>query len=184
MMKLYRLPALMMIVLLCLAFGVVLAQEATEEPTAAATLPPAMDNALVPCNADAPAPCDLIATQAEDIVGVWKQFLGGPPFNAPGEMAYIRYNSDGTYHIADTIENTAQPFQMYPTGTFQFDGDLFIIDPVVGSPPPCDGVGIFQLRVLKYGDQPVALRYVPISDTCPGRSIDLSQALIWVAPGE
>lgn len=147
---------------------------------AAATLPPSMNVALVPCGTGVTGPCDLIATKAEDIVGVWKQYLGGPQFNAPKSMAYIRYNSDRTYVIADSIENTAKPFKNYPTGTYQFDGARFIVDPVVGS--PCPGPGIFQLRVLKYGDNPVALRYVTISDPCTGRSQDLSQALIWVAP--
>ena len=39
---------------------------------------------------------------------------------------------DGTYVIANTVENTAQPYETYPSGTYQFDGDHFIIDPVVG----------------------------------------------------
>src|SRR4030095_14581078 len=107
-----------------------------------------MDYALVPCGDGVTGPCDLIATKAEDIVGVWKQYLGGPRFNAPDGMAYIRYNTDGTYVIADSIENTAKPYGDYPSGTYQFDGAKFIIDPVVGS--PCAGPGNFQLRVLKY----------------------------------
>lgn len=180
-MKLFRLRTILMIVVLVFTSGLVLAQDATLEPTAAATLPPAMETALVPCAANVTGPCDLIATSAEDIVGVWKQYLLDPFFDAPGGMAYIRYNADGTYNLADTVENTTQPFQNYPSGTFSFDGDQFIIDPVVGVPAPCDGPGIFQLRVLKYGDQPIALRYIPISDMCPPRLEDLSQALIWVS---
>jgi hypothetical protein len=141
-----------------------------------------MENALVPCEAGVEKPCDLIATKAEDIAGVWKQYLGGPRFNAPEGMAYIRYNADGTYVIADSEENTAKPYESYPSGAYHFDGAQFIIDPVKGS--PCAGPGIFQLRVLKYGDDPVALRYVLISDPCTGRLQDLSQALVWVAPSQ
>ena len=180
-MKTFRLHTIILIVSICLTAGLVLAQDATPEATAA-TLPPNMETALVPCTAESTGPCDLIATKAEDIVGVWKQYLGGPRFNAPGGMAYIRYNADGTYVIADSVENTAQPYGVYPSGTFSFDGGAFIIGPAADAPPPCDIAPRYQLRVLKYGDEPVALRYVRISDDCPGRLQDLSQALIWVAP--
>jgi hypothetical protein len=202
-MKKYGLHVLTMAIVLCLVSGLVFAQEAplpppaaatfdynrdrlqyegqavTPEPTAAPALPQAMESALVPCADSATGPCDLIATKPEDIVGVWKQYLGGPRFNAPNGMAYIRFNVDGTYVIADSVENTAQPYDSYPSGTYQFDDAQLIVDPVVGS--PCAGPGIFQLRVLKYGADPVALRYVTISDPCTGRAQDLSQALVWVS---
>src|SRR6266536_1295433 len=108
-MKRLRLFGVTIMVLLCFTSVLVFAQDATSEPTAEATLPPSMENALVPCEAGVDKPCDLIATKAEDIVGVWKQYLGGPRFNAPEGMAYIRYNADGTYNIGDSIENTAKP---------------------------------------------------------------------------
>jgi len=163
------------------------AQQATQAATmsvvpASASLPPNMANSLVPCTTGATSPCDLIATKAEDIVGVWKQYLNNPVLNALGGVAYIRYNADGTYNIADSVENTVKPFKNYPAGTFKFDGAQFIIAAIPGAPAPCDGPGVFQLRVLKYGDKPVALRYVVISDTCFPRLQDLSQALVWVAP--
>ena len=66
-MKIFRLDTLLMIVLLCLATGLVFAQEATPEPTSEATLPLNMETALVPCTAESTGPCDLIATSAEDI---------------------------------------------------------------------------------------------------------------------
>jgi hypothetical protein len=180
-MKKYRLQAVILMVLLCLSAGLVLAQDATQEPLAAAPLPPNMENSLVPCEAGVAKPCDMIATKPEDIVGVWKQYLGDPSFNASDGMAYIRYNADGTFTLADTVEHTAAPYESYPRGTFHFDGAQFVIDPVEGIPAPCDGAGNFQLRVVKYGDEPVSLRYVPISDACTPRLQDLSQALIWVA---
>ena len=145
-------------------------------------LPPSMANPLVPCATGVTGPCDLIATKAEDIVGVWKQYLGGPRFNAPGGMAYIRYNVDGTYNIGDSIENTAKPSKGYPTGTYKFDDSQLIIGPSLGAPAPCNVPPRYQTRVLKYGDKPVALRYVPISEACASRLQDLSQALVWVAP--
>jgi len=174
-----RLFGVTILVLLCLTSVLVFAQDATPQPTAV-VLPASMESALVPCGDGVTGPCDMIATKPEDIAGVWKQYLGNPRFNAPGGMGYIRYNPDGTFVWGDSFENTAHPHQGYPAGTFSFDGAEFIIGPAVGTPPPCDAPPHYQLRVLKYGDQPVALRYVPIIDDCPSRSQDLIQAGIWV----
>lgn len=183
-MKMHRLQTVMMIVLLCFTTGLVFAQDATVEPTAAGALPPEMETALVPCGDGVTGPCDLIATSAEDIVGVWKQYLIGPVFNAPEGMAYIRFNADGTMNLANSIENTASPDTSYASGTFSFDGQLVTYGAVVGAPAPCDTPPQYQLRVLKYGDQPVALRYVAVSDPCVDRLRDVSQALVWVAPSQ
>lgn len=204
-MKLFRLRTILMMVLLCLVAGLSLAQDTIVEPnplapfdynrdrvqysgleitlaqTSEVTLPIAMETALVPCGDDVTGPCDMIATTPEDIVGVWKQYLGNPRINAPGGVAYIRYNADRTFVWADSIENTAQPTEGYPAGTFSFDGAEFIIGPAAGTPPPCDIPPHYQLRVLKYDGQPVALSYVPIHDDCLPRSQDLIQAGIWVA---
>ena len=163
------------------------ALQATQAATMSAAptfpaLPPSMANPLVPCTAEVTGPCDLIVTKAEDIAGVWKQYLGAVPVNAPGGMAYIRYNVDGTFVFGDSVANTLTPNKPYPSATFKFDGAQFIIVPAPGSPPPCGIPPHYQLRVLKYGDKPVALRYVPISEGCPGRLQDLSQVGIWVAP--
>ena len=181
-MKIYRLNTIIMIVLLCFASGLVFAQDATPEPAASTPLPPEMATELVPCATGVTGPCDLIATKPEDIAGVWKQYLIGPVFNAPGGMAYIRFNTDGTLNLADSVEHSAKPETSYASGTFSFEGQVVTYGAIVGAPPPCNTPPQYQLRVLKYGDQPVALRYVAISDPCTDRLRDVSQALIWVAP--
>src|SRR5262249_23714305 len=137
------------------------ATSAAPEPIA---LPPEMEKELVPCGSGVTGPCGLIATKPEDIAGVWKQFLIGPVFKAPGGMAYIRFNPDGTMHLGDSIENTAKAETSYASGTFSFDGQVVTYGAVVGAPSPCDVPPQYQLRVLKYGDKPVALRYVAIND--------------------
>jgi hypothetical protein len=180
-MKRSRLFGVMTVILLCLTFVLVSAQDVTQEPMAAAALPPEMATSLVPCADGVAGPCDLIATKAEDIAGVWKQYLLAPFFNAPGGMAYIRFNADGTFNLADSIENSAKPDTSYASGTFKFDGQVVTYGAVVGAPPPCDTPPQYQLRVLMYGDKPVALRYVAISDPCVGRLLDMSQAMVWVA---
>ncbi len=161
------------------------ALQATQAATMAATLPPAMAKSLVPCTG-AVSPCDMVAAKAEDIAGVWKQFLQGPFFNAPGEVSYIRYNLDGTFYAADTIENTVKAFKNYPAGTFKFVGQLLTTPKVVNDNVPSEecsrATDLYQVRVLKYGDKPVALRFIPVHDDCIGRMQDYVQPLIWVAP--
>jgi len=139
------------------------------------------------CGDGVTGPCDMIATSPKDIAGVWKQFLQGPFFNAPGEVAYIRFNTDGTFVVADSIEDTAKPFKNYPSGTFKFDGQKWSTPVVLndGVAAPCVlETDAYQARVLKVGDQPVALHFTFISDGCAGRISDYSQPLIWVAAGE
>lgn len=150
-------------------------------PTAVPLLP-SMLNSLVPCADGVTGPCDLVATKLDDVVGIWKQYLVDVYFNAPGGIAFTRYNADGTYNIADSIEDTAQPFKDWPTGRFSFDGTQMTLGVMAGSPAPCDGAGVYQIRVLKFGNKPVALRYIAISDTCTPRLQDLIQASVWVAP--
>ena len=179
--KLIWLGCTMMLVL-CLTSILVYAQDSTQEPVDPAALPPEMLTELVPCTDGATGPCDLIATKVEDIVGVWKQYLLAPFFNAPSGMAYVRINADGTFNLADSIEHSAKPETSYASGTFTFDGQELTYGAVVGAPPPCDTPPRYQMRILKYGDKPVALRQVVISDPCIGRTVDVSQALIWVAP--
>jgi hypothetical protein len=141
-------------------------------------LPPSMATALVPCAAEVTGPCDLIATKAEDIAGVWKQYLSGPDLDPLGGTAYMHYHADGTFILTDSVENTVK---IYRAGTFTFDGPQLVFAAITQAPAPCNGPGVFQIRVLKYDDKPVALRYVAISDTCTGRLQDVSQAAVWVA---
>jgi hypothetical protein len=161
------------------------ALQATAAATAAATLPPAMAKPLIPCTGAAMA-CDMVATKAEDIAGVWKQFLQGPFFNAPNEMGYIRFNLDGTFYAADTIENSAKAFKNYPAGTFKFVGQLLTMPKVVNDNVPSEEcsreTNLYQVRVMKYGDKPVALRFMPVHDDCIGRMMDYVQPLMWAAP--
>jgi hypothetical protein len=162
------------------------ALQATTAATAAsdghAGLPLPMESPLVPCVPGVMAPCDMIATKPADIAGVWKQYFLDPFFKAPGGVAYIRFNADGTFNLGDSIENTAKPSQGYPSGTVLFDGQHFSFGPVTGAPPPCNIPPVYQMRVLKYGDKPVALRQVVIQDSCAARMLDVSQPLMWVAP--
>jgi len=183
-MKQIRLYGVLIIVLLSLTSVLVMAQDATEEP-AVATLPEAMETALVPCGEGVTGPCDMIAISLSDIAGIWKQYLLDANWDAPNHMAFQQMFSDGSYNIADTIEHTAQPFENYPTGTagmLHFEGDTLIMEADPSAPAPFNNPAVFQVRVLKYGDQPVALHFFTISDTNFIRQLDLTQVMIWVGP--
>jgi hypothetical protein len=140
---------------------------------------------LVPCpdntNSGMDAyPCDVIATSAEDVIGIWKQYLGNPNLAAPMGMGYIRYLEDGSYFIADTAENSAEIYENYPYGRIDFNEATVTITVDSQVPPGCE-TGDYTMRVIRMGDQPVALTYTIVDDECLPRRGDLGEALIWIA---
>ena len=139
---------------------------------------------LVPCEAGSQGLCVMRATRSADIVGVWKGSLGNPALPASGGVAYVRYNADGTYALADTIVNTASPHPPYPSGTVVFQGIIMTIAEVpapIGSPECASGS--YVASVYRFGDTPVALLYTPIKDDCAGRKAGFMRPQMWVAEG-
>lgn len=177
-MKHYRLPALLLFVLLCLASGAALAQEVTPEPALDLTQEgPAFDPPTVPLHDCATAgemePCDILATQPEDIVGLWRVYFFAEP-------AYIRFNIDGTWTAADTPENTAMAsVEGYPAGTYSFDEAGVWTTSSPGLPEGCEAARHI-LRVFKVGDQPVALDLALLDDCFALRRTDYEYAMLWV----
>jgi hypothetical protein len=136
--------------------------------------------ALIPCEATTTGPCMHVATSIDDIVGVWKQFFGNPMIQAPGGVAFVRYHPDGTISLADSVENTAAPYGMYPRGRVTFDGEVMTIE-VEGDQVPAEcRRATAQVQVIRYGSIPVALFQQAIEDACLGRLADLRTPLIWV----
>jgi hypothetical protein len=171
-MKLYRFYVVMIIVLLSLTSGLVLAQDV-----------PAMAPPTVPLNACAEddsviQACDVIATQPEDIAGIWTIYFGAEP-------AFIRYNLDGTWVIADTAENTASALVAgYASGIYSFDDEgLFSSSSPELDPPLPEGceVGQYILHVIKVGEQPVALNHAVREDCFGPRRTDWAYTLLWVS---
>jgi hypothetical protein len=176
-MKLYRLSAVMMIVLLCLTAGLVLAQDAPDfnSPDPFFDPPTVPLNACAVDNAELQA-CDVIASQSEDIMGVWTVYWMAEP-------AFIRYNADGTWVIADTAENTAgAPVEGFPSGTYSFDADGVFTS---ASPKVLEIAGCeddrYVLHVIKVGEQPVALNHVVLEDCFAPRRTDWAYAMLWVS---
>jgi hypothetical protein len=135
---------------------------------------------LVPCPEDgAEVPCSVVATSAEDVAGIWKQYLGNPAMQAPGGMAFQRIRPDGSIVLADTPENTAARFGNYPFATVAFEGDEARLTVGAEVPPPCQ-TAIQRYHVYRYGTQPVALLLAPIQDECAPRLQDTRHPFIWV----
>jgi hypothetical protein len=175
-MKLLRLGTILTIFLLAFTSGLVLAQD---DPILVSP-DPAFDPPIAPLHACAVddtelQACDMIATQPEDIIGVWTLY-----FNA--EAAFIRYNADGTWVIADTVEHTAgAPIEGFPYGIYSFDADGMFTNssPDIGLPEECVG-GQYILHVIKVGDQPVALNHAVRDDCFAPRRTDWAYSMLWV----
>jgi hypothetical protein len=179
-MKKYYLSALMMLLLLFPASGLVLAQDATAEPTSEGAVLPIPTQPLLPCPEEVTPTtiCDVIASQPEDIVGVWTLYFESHP-------VFIRYTLDGTYLIADSPEHTADITTANASGPYSFDDEgvftsVFTGAPLSEIPLECQA-GRYILRVIKVGGQPVALNHAVIEDCFGKRETDWRYTMLWVS---
>ena len=143
-------------------------------PTATPTpLPPtATPTTLPPTATSTPrptatlAPSEVIASQAEDVVGVWKS-------RYQGVVAYMHFKPDGRFRLSLTVEET----NAYIRGRFWFEGTVFHLDD-----DKCDDPGAYEVWLLKKGDKPIRLTFVKIQDTCLERARDWRTPVLWVEP--
>ena len=142
--------------------------------------PPGPRAPLVPCTPETTGPCVVVATSVDDLVGVWKQYLGNPMLDAPGRMGFIRHRADGTMSLAPTAADTSAPFGTYPRGRITFEGEVATITVDGDAVPPECRTARAHIHVLRYGAAPVALAYLMIADDCMGRRADLAMPVIWV----
>ncbi|MEP6987142.1 MAG: hypothetical protein ABI970_16165 [Chloroflexota bacterium] len=172
-MKRLRLFGVTINVLLCLTSVVAFAQDATPEATEAA--PPAIPTkALMPCPSDVTAAtvCDMIATKAEDMVGVWSVYFGAQP-------AFLRFNADGTWVTGNTAESTsAASVEGYPAGTSSFDADG--VWTTLYTPLPNCQSGRYLVRIIMVGGKPVALNLALVEDCFPPRQSDYGYTMLRV----
>ena len=141
--------------------------------------------ALVPCPEDAGEhayPCDVVAASPEDVAGVWRQYMGNPAFGAPNGMGFSRFNPDGSFQLGVTAEDTSAAETALPTGSISFEGTELTLLVDGDAPPECKSAS-YRFRVIRVGDQPVALHPEPIRDECVRRRDgDMAEAQIWVVP--
>ena len=173
-----RLFAVTIVVLICLASVLVFAQDApaTQEPVSSFPLP---TKALMPCPAKVTAAtiCDVIATQPEDIVGVWSLYFQSEP-------AFIRFNRDGTWVLSNSLEGTSLIASASASGPYSFDDkgvftSVFTGAPLSVVPQECQA-GHYLLRLIKVGGQPVALNHALIKDCFVNRQTDWGYTMLWV----
>ncbi len=178
-MKQIRLYGVLIIVLLSLTSVVIRAQDvsSTEEPVSDFA-PPA--TVLMPCPAQVTAVtvCDMIATQPEDIVGVWSLYFQSQP-------AFIRFNMDGTWVLGNSVESTSDLNSASASGPYSLDDagvftTVFTGAPLDVVPQECQA-GRYMLRVIKVGGQPVALNHMVIGDCFVNRETDWRYTMLRVS---
>ena len=138
---------------------------------------------LVNCESGKNLPCVVLANKTSDMAGIWKQYQSNPAFAPSGGMGYIRYSADGTFNLADAPENTAAPYKTFPHGTFSFEGNRMTLN-TQGVPPgmPECARGVYEVRVIRLGVQPVGISLTALEDTCKPRLKDVTQVQLYVAP--
>ena len=175
------LRTMLLVGLFCLITGVALAQD--EPPLIIESVPPFYDPPALELNActddtEATEICDMVATTLEDIVGIWHVYFQAEPM-------FIRFNADGTWLIADTIEHTeSESVEGFPFGTNSFDEDGVFNntdlspDPI---PEPCAHNNRYVIHVIKMGEEPVALNFVALDDCFAPRRTDWAYTMLRVS---
>ena len=74
-----------------------------------------------------------------------------------------------------------EPAVVLAGGRVRFDGALMTIETPASPLPECR-TGVYEVRVIRFGAQPVGLHYSLVQDACEGRVSDLSQVLPYVGP--
>jgi hypothetical protein len=149
-----------------LLLGVVLSYAAAQ---AAPTGPPP----LVPCeDAAAGSPCITIVTEVGDILGMWRRYYAGA-----SSMGFTEYRDDGTFTILTSLRA-----ETHGVGTISFEGGVAAIAASASgtAPPECKAAALYELRLIRLGEQPVALGYSLVGeDHCMPRVGDLSRPMIF-----
>jgi hypothetical protein len=135
----------------------------------------ALAQPLVPCMA-LPRPCDVIATKMDDVKGFWKVYLDP----VPQGFGVWHTSEAGAHMLVGSGDDLTTYKEFFPPGAFpnSFNGVLLLGGDPTSTDPCSSGVAI--LRVLKFGNQPIALQWTAVQDGCPPRIADFSEAMIWI----
>jgi hypothetical protein len=108
-----------------------------------------------------------MATRVDDLVGIWTARYQGKP-------AYMQYNADGTYTLAESVANlSSKPFV---SGKFWFEGSTFHV-----RDDGCEVEGTYQILLIKENNAPT-LKFQGVKDLCAERSKDLRYTMRKVQP--
>ena len=108
-------------------------------------------------------PTPVLAASAQDIAGTW-QGIGT-------DGLYMRFNADGTLHVAKSLE--ALNTKPDAINTFRFEGTRLIFTEVEASGLPSCGAApaIYEVQLQTNGN----IKFVKIQDTCSKRATSTSR---------
>ncbi|MCB9453316.1 MAG: hypothetical protein H6672_17940, partial [Anaerolineaceae bacterium] len=94
--------------------------------------------------------------------------------------AYVSFNSDGTFTMGDAPDRIPGDSSVYPTGTFAIDenGVFTSSDPIDLPDGQCTD-GTYIARVIKLGNQPIALNLAVRDDCFAPRRTDYAYTMLW-----
>jgi hypothetical protein len=128
---------------------------------------------LVPCDAAAEGmPCVEIVTEVGAIVGIWRRYTQNLT-----TMGYAEYRDDGTVSIL-----TFLPSDGRVTATIRFEDGVAAIaaNPDGPAPRDCVAPGLYELRLIRFGEQPVALHFSRRSeDRCSLRVNEYTRPMVF-----
>jgi hypothetical protein len=109
-----------------------------------------------------PTPAFTLITSAEEIVGTWQA-------GVVGGRGYIRFDEDGTFRQAYTLDKLDS--QPYAIDSYQFEGTQMLIKTVEVSGVRSCGkkIGSYEIRLLESGN----IWVVVIKDQCADRAMDI-----------
>jgi hypothetical protein len=109
----------------------------------------------------APTPEEFMASKPEDIVGIWETRFWQ-------EDAYLRFNADGAYIVASTLEALEDDHGHH--GTFWFEEMVLHVKDYRGE-------GTYEVRVKTEGDTRVHLSFQVLSDPFRARTRDWTKGM-------
>jgi hypothetical protein len=133
--------------------AIVLTLAATGCSPSAASLPPTQPPPT-------PAP-EILATKAEDIVGLWQGKT------CLGHITHTEYTKEGTFCV--TVVNGDAKGMKSDQGKFWFEGSQLKLESEGGTCLTAQGetitcIGTYQVYVTKQADKPVKLKFVAVDD--------------------
>lgn len=128
---------------------------------------------LVPCDAAAEGmPCVEIVKEVGDIVGIWRRYTQNLT-----TMGFAEYRNDGTVSIL-----TFLPSDGRVTATIRFEDGVASIaaNPDGPAPRECVAPGMYELRLIRFGEHPVALHFSRLSeDRCTLRANEYTRPMVF-----
>lgn len=171
-------PATRFVILVTVVFGVAMAQPAPPDGAPGAVAP--LSVPLVACDGGEHA-CVKLKPETSDIVGLWRAYFHNPVLQPVDGLAYVRFHPDGRYNLSATAEQSVDPAAPWPSGTFTLEDGVLTFEAAGGMVIDACVTARYEVSLYYFGDHPVALSHRLIEDACPGRAIDNSSPMVWVA---